>query len=76
MNGIQAGIHRKHCFKILSTVVFYVVTVVLALNLTKPDILFSGTHELVRAQVRTLLAVFNLVTRLVTLKTLFLNLIP
>ena len=75
MNGIQAGIHRKHYFKILS-IVFYVVTVVLALNQTKPDILFSGTHELVRAQVRTLLAAFNLVTRLVTLKTLFLNLTP
>ncbi len=52
---------------------FYVVTVVLALNLTKPDILFGGTHELVRIQVRRLLAIFNslLVTIVVTLKSLF-----
>ena len=73
MNGIQAGIHRKHCFKILSIVVFYVVTVVLALNQTKPDVLLGGTHELVRSQVRRLLAIFNslLVTIVVTLKSLF-----
>ena len=72
MNGIQAGIHRKHYFKILS-IVFYVVTVVLALNQTKPDVLLGGTHELVRIQVRRLLAIFNslLVTIVVTLKSLF-----
>lgn len=72
MNGIQAGIHRKHYFKILC-IVFYVVTVVLALNQTKPDVLLGGTHELVRIQVRRLLAIFNslLVTIVVTLKSLF-----